>query len=215
MAPDPAALRPVGWAPSLVFLAPLAAGRANLEVGAYTYYSGAEPERFFEDCVLYHWEFVGDRLVIGRFCAIAEGVRFLMDGGNHLTDGFSTYPFEVFGGDWAAGFDAARYDRQRAEKGRGETRVGHDVWLGRGATVLAGSRIGSGAILAAGAVVAGEIPPYAVAAGNPARVVRHRYEPETVARLLAIAWWDWPVERITRNLAAIRGADLDALERAA
>ncbi|GMG80934.1 CatB-related O-acetyltransferase [Paralimibaculum aggregatum] len=213
--PDPAALFPLPEVRSVVHLAPLAEGRENVEAGAFSYYSSPrEPERFFETQVLYHWPFVGDRLAIGRFCALAEGVRFLMDGGNHLTDGFSTYPFEIHGGAWAAGFDGSRYDRQRAAKRRGETRLGHDVWLGHGATVLAGSRIGSGAVIGAGAVVAGEIPPYAVAVGNPARVVRRRFDADTTARLLALAWWDWPVARIAAALPAIRGADIAALEAA-
>ncbi|MEO1602196.1 MAG: CatB-related O-acetyltransferase [Pseudomonadota bacterium] len=212
-APDRSAVRPLDWAPGIVFLAPLAEGLPNVEVGAYSYYSGTEaPERFFETNVLYHWEATGDRLEIGRFCSLAEGTRILMDGGNHLIDGFTTYPFEIFGGAWAEGHDPGRYGAQRDRKGRGVTRVGHDVWTGFGATIMAGSHIGSGAVIGAGAVVAGDIPPYAVAVGNPARPVRQRFAPDVVERLLALAWWDWPIEQITRALPAIRGGDIDVLE---
>lgn len=215
-APDATCVHPISGAPSVVFLAPLAEGRSNVEVGAFSYYSATwEPERFFDTNVLYHWDFTGDRLSIGRFCALAEGTRFLMDGGNHLMDGFTTFLFELFAESWAKGFDQTRYDRQRAARGRVETRVGHDVWFGNGATVLAGSHIGSGAVIEAGAVVAGEIPPYSVAVGNPARVVRRRFDPATVARLLALAWWNWPMDRIASSLSAIRGHDLARLEAAA
>lgn len=212
-AADPGASRPLDWAPSVVFLAPLAAGREEVSVGRFSYYNSAHaPERFFETQVHYLWPGGGERLVIGSFCAFAEGVRFVMDGGNHLMDGVSAFPFEIFGGAWAEGMDPARYARQRAAKGREETRVGHDVWLGHGVTVLGGARIGPGAIVGAGAVVAREIPPYAVAVGNPARVVRERFDADTIGRLLALAWWDWPLERITAALPAIRAGDVAALE---
>lgn len=205
--PDPRALHPIPAAPRVAFLRPLAEGRENVEVGDYTYADDADgPEHFFERSVLYHYPWEGDRLVIGRFCAIAEGVRFVMNGANHAMAGFSTYPFEAFGSDWGAA--------PAATPGRGDTIVGHDVWIGREAMILPGTRIGSGAIVGARAVVSGEVPPYAVAVGNPARVTRLRFDPETVARLLAAAWWDWPPDRIARNLAAIRGADIAALEAA-
>lgn len=209
--PDPTTLHPMAEAPRVVFLRPLAQGRANVEVGDYSYYDDpARPEDFFEANVLYHYPWEGDRLVIGRFCAIGEGVRFLMNGANHAMAGFSTYPFEAFGDDWGARFDPAGYAGER----RGDTVVGSDVWIGREAMILPGSRIGPGAVIGARAVVSGEVPPYAVVVGNPGRVVRSRYDAETVERLLAVAWWDWPAERIRRNLAAIRRADIAALEAA-
>ena len=133
-----------------------------------------------------------------------------MDGANHAMDGFSTYPFDIFHSDWQQGFSSLDPHGQR----RGDTVIGADVWIGTHAMVLPSVTIGPGAIIGAGAVVAQDVPPYAIAAGNPARVVRSRFDPSTVDRLLALSWWDWPVERITRNLAHIRGGDLDALERA-
>lgn len=198
--------------PRVGFLRPFAAGRANVEVGRFTYYDDPDgPETFFERNVLHHYDFVGDRLVIGSFCALATGVRFFMNGANHATGGFSTYPFNVFGKGWERGFDPASWAREN----RGDTIVGHDVWIGAEALILPGARIGSGAIVGTRAVVSGEVPPYAIVLGNPARVLRLRFDEPTIAALLRLAWWEWPVERITAALDAIRGADIAALERAA
>ena len=211
LGPDPDAKAPMPSAPNVAFLRPFAAGRPNVEIGEYTYFdSGGAPERFFEDNVLYHFEFFGDRLVIGRFCMIARGVRFVMNGGTHAMSGFSTYPFNVFGGGWEEGFRESTW----TDEHRGDTRLDHDIWLGRDATVMPGVRIGSGAIIGACAVVTKDVPPYAVVAGNPGRVVKMRFDGATVTALLEIAWWDWDAEKIMRNLDAIRGADLDALRAA-
>ncbi|WP_187969487.1 CatB-related O-acetyltransferase [Aquibium microcysteis] len=209
--PDPLDPHPMHGFPRVGFLKPLV-DRPNIEIGDYTYYDDpAGPEHFAEKCVLHHYDFVGDRLVIGRFCAIAEGVTFIMNGANHATGGFSTYPFNIFGRGWEAGFDPQTW----ADEMRGDTRVGNDVWIGMEATILPGVTIGDGAIVAAKAVVSADVPPYAVVAGNPARVVRMRFDDDTIGRLLAVAWWNWPAERVTRHLDAIRAADIDRLERAA
>jgi len=209
--PDPANRTPLPAAPGMAFLRPHAEGRAHVEIGEYTYFdSDGDAERFFEDNVLYHYEFTGDRLILGRFCMIARGVRFVMNGGTHAMGGFSTYPFNVFGGGWEAGFDPATW----AAENRGDTVIGHDVWFGRDATIMPGITIGSGAIIATNAVVTKDVPAYGIVAGNPARLIRRRFEGGTVEALLDIAWWDWDAEKITRNLDAIRGADLDALRTA-
>ena len=184
--------------------------------GAPTSLSGASPITtivtrrgdFFDRNVLHHYDFVGDHLTIGPFCAIAHGARIFMNGGTHAMEGFSTFPFNIFGHGWEAGFDPGSWERAR----RGDMVIGPDVWIGNSATIMPGVAIGAGAIVAAGSVVTRDVPPYAVVAGNPARVVRERFDAATVARLLAIAWWDWPAERITASLDAIRGADIDALE---
>lgn len=182
-----------------------------IEVGAFTYYHDPDgPERFEERCVLQRFAPHGDRLVIGRFCALATGVRFFMSGANHRLDIFSGYPFDEMDDAWTVGFDVGRH----VPPSRGDTVVGNDVWIGDGATVLPGIRIGNGAVVAASAVVTRDVPAYGIAAGNPARLVRRRFDDATVATLERIAWWDWPVERITRNLDAIRSADLARLEAA-
>lgn len=208
--PDPSAPHPIAAHPRIGFLAPLV-DRPNVVVGPFTYYDDPDgPEHFLEKCVRHHYELLGDRLVIGRFCALATGVEFIMNGANHAMTGLSTYPFHIFGHGWEAGFDMATITAGL----RGDTIVGNDVWIGEAATVMPGVTIGDGAIVAAKAVVAGDVPAYGVVAGNPARLVRRRFPDDIVARLLAVAWWNWDAEKIGRNLAAIRGADIAALEAA-
>jgi virginiamycin A acetyltransferase len=210
MGPNPLNPHPMQGFPRVCYLKPVIT-RANIEVGDFTYYDDPDaPERFEDKCVLYHYDFMGDRLVIGRFCALATGVTFIMNGANHVTGGFSTYPFEIFGQGWEQGFDMAAALAQS----KGDTVVGHDVWLGRQALVMPGVKIGSGSIVASSSVVVSDIPPFAVVGGNPARVIRMRFDEKTVAALLEIAWWDWDAEKIGRNRHAIRGADLAALRAA-
>lgn len=209
--PNPHTRHPLALHPRVGFLKPLVDAE-NVEIGEYTYYDDPEgPKKFVEKCVLYHYPFLGDRLIVGKFCAIAEGVRFIMNGANHDLAGFSTYPFNIFGEGWEEGFDTATWCKQS----RGDIVIGNDVWIGLDATFLPGVKIGDGAIIAAGAVVAKDVPPYAVAVGNSARVVKKRFDDVTIERLVEIAWWNWPADKISRNLDAIRGADLKLLEDAA
>lgn len=206
-APDPDRAEAMPGHPRVAFLKTICT-RPNIVVGDYSYYDDpAGPERFQDDNVLYHFAFMGDVLRIGRFCALAAGTTFLMNGGNHATAGISTFPFAIFGGAWA---DPPPHPASFPH--RGDTVVEDDVWFGWRSVVMPGVRIGSGAIVAAGAMVTHDVPPYAVVAGNPARVVKMRFSDADVARLLAVAWWDWPVDVITKNIAAITGGDIDALE---
>ena len=184
----------------------------NIEVGAYSYYHDPKgPERFQDHCVRYHFEFLGDRLKIGKFCAFATDIQFIMNGANHAMTGLSTFPFNIFGAGWEAGFDFATIEAGL----KGDTVIGHDVWIGTEAMILPGVTIGHGAVIGSRAVVGRDVPPYAIVVGNPGRVIRKRFDDDTIERLLRIAWWDWPVEAITRHLDLIRGADIDALEAAA
>ncbi len=209
--PKPEIKHPIPMHPRVGFLKPLVTA-PNIEIGEFTYYDDPDgPDAFQTKCVLHHYDFIGDRLVIGRFCAIAEGARFIMNGANHVTGGFSTYPFNIFGEGWEKDFD----DQAWKAELRGDTVVGHDVWIGMEAVIMPGVRIGSGAIVAARSVVTHDVPPYAIVGGNAARVVKMRFDEATIARLLEVAWWDWPVDRITRNLDAIRGTDIDRLEASA
>ncbi len=209
--PDPTTIHPLPAHPRVVFLKPLI-DRDTISVGEFTYYDDPdEPERFVDKCVLHHYDFLGDRLVIGRFTAIATGVRFMMNGANHAMTGISTFPFSIFGCGWEEGFD---FETIRAGL-KGDTVVGDDVWIGTEAMIMPGVTIGAGAIVAARSVVASDVPAYAVVGGNPARVIRYRFSPEEIERLLALAWWDWPIEHVTASLDAIRGGDVAALERAA
>lgn len=181
----------------------------NIVIGDYTYYDDPEHAEDFERNVLYHYPFVGDKLIIGKFCALAEGVRFIMNGANHKLSGFSTYPFSIFGNGW----EKVRPQPEELPY-KGDTVVGNDVWIGYRALILPGVRIGDGAIVAAGSVVTRDVPPYTIVGGNPASPIRSRFPEKTVRALLDIAWWNWDADKITRNLAAIVSADLDALRGA-
>lgn len=181
--------------------------RSNITVGDFTYYDNPRGPENFESNVLYHFDFIGDHLVIGRFCSIAAEVRFIMNGGNHPTDWLTTYPFPIFGQGW----EAALPERWPV---KGDTTVGNDVWIGYGALIMPGVSIGNGVIVAAGAVVTKNVPPYAIVGGNPAKIVRYRFDEAAIRRLEQVAWWNWDVEKITRNVKAICGGDIAALENA-
>src|SRR3954470_18994737 len=164
-APDPAVIHPVAGQERVVFLRPIVRN-PRIEIGEYTYYDHPDdPLAFERDAVLY--AFGPERLVIGRFCAIAAGVRFLMPGANHADLGPSTFPFGIFGSPWAE----TTMDLVMSAPSRGDTVIGNDVWIGYGATVMPGVTIGHGAVVAAASVVTGDVPPYAVVGGNPARLI--------------------------------------------
>jgi virginiamycin A acetyltransferase len=182
----------------------------NIVVGDYTYYDDPEDSENFERNVLYHFPFIGDRLLIGRFCAIAKGVKFIMNGANHKLSGFSTYPFQIFGGGWEKVMP-----RQGELPYKGDTVVGNDVWLGYDALIMPGVTIGDGAIVASRSVVVTNVPPFAIVGGNPAVVVKQRFSPAVIEELLAISWWNWPIDKVSRNLAAIVAADLEVLRASA
>lgn len=178
------------------------------EIGDYTYASAnSPPADWAARLAPYLYEFSPERLRIGKFSQIADGVLFITASANHRQDGFSTFPFAIFGGPLQG---------RPSMPGPGpDTVIGNDVWLGQGARVLPGAQIGDGCIVGTGAVVAGRMPPYSVVAGNPARVIRPRFPEAVVTALQAIGWWNWPVDRILAAEAAICGADIEALKRAA
>ena len=180
----------------------------NIVVGDYTYYDDIEDLENFERNVLYHFPFIGDRLIIGNFCAIAQGAKFIMNGANHRMTGFSTYPFNIFGQGW---------EKVSPKEGelpyKGDTVVGNDVWIGYEATFMPGVKVGDGAIIAAKSVVVKDVPAYAIVGGNPAKCIRQRFDDDVVKSLLALAWWHWDIKKITRNLEHIVAADISALEQ--
>lgn len=212
LGPDPDALHPVPEHPRIMFvrnLPNLGRDLPNVEIGRYSYYDDPAGPDAFRANILYHYAFTGDRLVIGSFCALATRVRFMMNGANHRMTGTSSYPFQALSADWRGLFDGEFDDPVR-----GDTVIGNDVWIGWDALVLPGVRIGDGAIVGARAVVSRDVPPYAVVAGNPARVVRMRFDERTIARLSDLRWWDWDIARITEAIPALsagRIEDLDAL----
>ena len=175
-------------------------------VGDYTYYDDPEDVYNFEKNVLYLFEFMGDQLIIGKFCQIATGVRFIMNGSNHAMNAFSTYPFKVFGAAWA------EKDRMQVVS-KGDTVIGNDVWIGNGATIMQGVKIGDGAIIGTNSLVTKDVEPYTIVGGNPAKEIRKRFDEETIQMLLALKWWDWDVQKITDNLEVITSGKIDELKR--
>ena len=159
--------------------------RLDIEVGDHSY--GAPTLRWWGE---------GARLRIGKFCSIARDVTIYL-GGNHRTDWITTYPFSVMS-PWR------RWTRQDGHPAtRGDVIIGNDVWLAEGCTIFSGVRIGDGAVVAGRAVVTREVPPYAIVAGNPARVVRYRFSEAEIKELLALQWWDWGDARIRQNLGTL------------
>lgn len=173
--------------------------RSNVQIGDYTYYSDNKksPERFYEN-IEHHYEFLGDRLIIGKFCAIAEGVRFIMNGANHRMDGITTYPFNLFANGWEKATPAIE-----DLPFKGDTVIGNDVWIGQNATILPGVKIGDGAIVAANSTVTGKIEPYAIYGGNPARFIKQRFRDEKIELLIKLQWWNWDEKKIFDNLEAL------------
>jgi virginiamycin A acetyltransferase len=185
-------------------------GRPNVEIGDYTYYSdnSRSPESFYDN-IQHHYEFLGDKLIIGKFCALAEGVTFIMNGANHRMEGFTTYPFNIFAGGW----EKVTPTKEQLPF-KGDTIIGNDVWLGQGVTVMPGVTIGDGAIVAANSTVVKDVEPYAIAGGNPARTIRKRFGDEVISLLLELQWWNWDEQKIFEHLGElVSSSDADTLKR--
>ncbi|MEM9986284.1 MAG: CatB-related O-acetyltransferase [Bacteroidota bacterium] len=177
----------------------------NIVVGDYTYYDDFENVENFEKNVKYLFDFTGDKLIIGKFCMIASDVVFIMNGANHLTESISAYPFAIFGKAWADAMEGKSYPN------KGDTQVGSDVWIGYGATIMPGVQIGDGAMVAAKSVVTKDVEPYTIVGGNPARVIRKRFSDDKIKLLLALRWWDWPIEKITERVQDLTGNRIEDL----
>ncbi len=181
----------------------------SIVVGEYTTYDDfvRDPRDFQKNNVLYHYPVNHERLSIGKFCSIACGARFLFNSANHALSSLSTYPFPIFFEEWGLPVD----DVSRAWDNKGDIVVGSDVWIGYEAVILAGVTIGDGAIIGARAVVAGDVPPYTIVGGVPARPIRKRFSDDVIEALLELRWWDWRPERIAANLDAIQSGDIRRL----
>lgn len=182
----------------------------RIQVGAYTMYHDfvRDPRDFETNNVLYHYPVNGDRLIIGRFCSIACGAKFLFTGANHTMRSLSTYPFPIFFEEW--GLD--RGDIAGAWDNKGGLIIGSDVWIGFEAVILSGVTIGDGAVVGARAVVTRDVPPYTIVGGVPARPIRKRFPDHVISRLLELSWWNWPEDRIRENLAAIQAGRIADLK---
>ena len=205
--PSPNVVHPMEGFPQVCFIRNTVKN-PNIIVGDYTYYDDPGDSENFERNVLYHFDFIGDKLTIGKFCALARGVTFIMNGANHKISGVSTYPFQIFGHGW---------EKVMPKTGdlpyKGDTVVGNDVWIGYEALIMPGVKIGNGAIISSRSVVVADVPAYAIAGGNPAKTIRSRFDPATIAALEKLAWWDWPIEKITEHLELIVSDSIDALLR--
>lgn len=182
----------------------------RITIGDFTIYNDPlrDPREFERQNVLYLEPEATDRLVIGRFCSIACGAKFLLNGGSHALGSLSIYPFPFLAEQWPVAMEP-----REAFDDRGDIVVGNDVWIGFEAVVMAGVRIGNGAIIGSRALVTRDVPDYAIVGGVPARPIKYRFPEATVRELLELAWWDWPVERIAAHIGAIRGGDLATLRR--
>lgn len=183
---------------------------ANIEVGDYTMYNDFvnDPRDFQKNNVLYHYPINRDRLIIGKFCSIACGAKFIFTSANHKLGSLSTYPFPLFFEEW----DLDKANLTDSWDNKGDIAIGNDVWIGYEAVVMQGVTIGDGAIIGARAVVTKDIPPYTIVGGVPAKPIRKRFSDEIISRLLEIKWWDWPDEKIKRNISAIQSGNIDDLK---
>jgi virginiamycin A acetyltransferase len=178
----------------------------NIIVGDYTYYDDFESVNNFEKNVNYHFDFIGDKLKIGKFCMIASGVTFIMNGANHLSKSISSYPFAIFGEDWKNAMEGKTYPT------KGDTIIGNDVWIGYNATIMPGIKIGDGAITAANSTVIKNVEPYTIVGGNPIKEIKKRFSEEQIKELLKLQWWNWSIEKITENVQNLTDNNIEFLE---
>ena len=203
--PDPLTKFPVQGITTLCFLKNIISS-PNITVGDYTYYDDFDSVENFKKNVKYHFDFTGDKLIIGKFCQIASGVEFIMNGGNHLVEGISTFPFSIFGNGWEGAMEG------KAFPNKGNTEIGNDVWIGYRSLIMPGVKIGDGAIIATASVVTKDIPPYSIVGGNPAKILRRRFDEAVIGKLLEIRWWNWDAAKITKNVRTLTSNDIHALE---
>ncbi|HEY4456378.1 MAG TPA: CatB-related O-acetyltransferase [Pseudonocardiaceae bacterium] len=195
--PDPNVLHPLPGQERVVLLRPLI-DNPKIEVGEFSYYDDPDDATAFQDRnVLYGYG--PEKLIIGKYCALAEGTRFIMAGANHPDLGVSTFPFTIFGGEWTD----RTLDIMTGMETKGDTVVGNDVWIGYRSLIMPGVTIGDGAIIASQSVVVADVPPYTIVGGNPGKPIRQRFADEDIERLLRARWWDWPIELVTENVRVI------------
>lgn len=182
---------------------------SNIEIGDYTIYNDFihDPREFQKNNVLYHYPINKDRLIIGKFCSIACGAKFLFNSANHKMASLSTYTFPLFFEEWGL----KKENVAQAWDQKGDIMIGNDVWISYEAVILSGVTIGDGAVIGCRAVVTKDIPPYTIVGGIPAKPIRKRFDEETIKELQKIKWWDWPEEKITEKIQAIQAGDLEGL----
>jgi virginiamycin A acetyltransferase len=199
--PNPNNIFPVPNIKSVTYIKPTIT-RPNIIVGEFSYFSDVN----FEKHVTHHYEFYGDKLIIGKFCQIAAGVEFIMNGANHKMNGASTFPFYIFEG-WKQDVPPITEMPHK-----GDTVVGNDVWIGQNVTILPGVKIGNGVIIGANSTVGSDIEPYTIVAGNPAKPTRKRFDNELITLLDRLKWWDLPIQRIQELIPLLSNSDLEKVK---
>jgi virginiamycin A acetyltransferase len=205
--PDPNAIYPNEDIKQICFIKNVIKN-PNIIVGDYTYYNDIDGPENFEDHVTHLYPFIGDKLIIGKFCAIARGIEFVMNGANHRMNSVSTYPFHIMGGGWED------FTPKLSELPlKGDTVVDNDVWFGQNVTVMPGVHIGDGAIIAANSVVTKDVLPYHIVGGNPAKIIRKRFDDELIENLLELQWWNLDPKTLFDNMKALCRSDLGRVMR--
>ena len=196
--PDPNVLHPIKGYDKEIYIKPAVTSK-NIIVGDFSYIADSD----FESHVTHHYEWLGDKLIIGKFCQIAAGVEFVMNGANHQMNSVSTFPFYTL-----AGWDMAPPATEDLPL-KGDTVIGNDVWIGQNAVILPGVHIGDGAIIGANSVVGSNVEPYTIVAGDPAKVLRKRFDDELISLLLAFRWWDKSIEEINSLIPLLTSSDIE------
>ena len=199
--PNPNTIHPIAGYDKEIYVKPTIKN-PNIIVGDFTYIADSE----FESHVTHHYDFIGDKLIIGKFCQIAAGVEFVMNGANHQMNAVSTFPFYTLEG-WKMNPPAAS-----DMPFKGDTVIGNDVWIGQNATILPGVHIGDGAIIGANSVIGSNVEPYSIVVGNPAEVTRYRFDKDLTELLLKFKWWDKPIEEINALIPLLTSSDLDKVK---
>ena len=200
--PDPDKIHPINGYDKEIYIKP-AITSPNIIVGDFSYIADSD----FESHVTHHYEWNGDKLIIGKFCQIAVGVEFVMNGANHQMNAVTTFPFYTLEG-WNMEPPA-----QADLPLKGDTVIGNDVWIGQNAVILPGVHIGDGAIIGANSVVGSDVDPYTIVAGNPARVLRKRFDDELIDLMLRFKWWDKSIEQINALIPTLTSSDLDTVRK--
>lgn len=200
--PDPDEIFPIAHSKAVTYIRPTLKN-PNIIVGDFSYFSDTD----FESHVLHHYDFNGDKLIIGKFCQIASGVYFIMNGANHQMNAASTFPFYIFNG-WKQDIPP-----QSEMPLKGDTVIGNDVWIGQNSTILPGIHIGDGAIIGMNSTVGSDVPPYTIVAGNPAKEIRKRFDDELIELMLKFEWWNKPIEEINKLIPLLTNSDLQTVKK--
>ena len=201
--PNPNKIHPIAGYENEIYVKPTITN-PNILVGDFTYIADSD----FESHVTHHYEWIGDKLIIGKFCQIAAGVEFVMNGANHQMNAVSTFPFYTLEG----------WDMEPPKASdlplKGDTVIGNDVWIGQNAVILPGVHIGDGAIIGANSVVGSDVDPYTIVVGNPAKALRKRFDADLIDLLLKFKWWDQSIEEIQTLIPILTCSDLEKVREA-